>query len=113
MESVSKFKERTMHSNYRLALPALCTLALLSGLLPVPAAAEVVTVKEFYDHFGSGEPHRQSITIDLINAVVSETSIAACGGDDRQDSRRALRGNRALPRSHPVRSDSRVPTAVL
>ena len=74
-----------MHSNYRLSLPALCTLALLSGLLPVPAAAEVVTVKEFYGHFGSGEPHRQSITIDLINAVVSETSIAACGGDDRED----------------------------
>ena len=74
-----------MQSNYRLPLPALCALAILSGLLPVPAAAEVVTVKEFYDHFGSGEPHRQSITIDLINGVVAETSIAACGGGNRED----------------------------
>lgn len=74
-----------MQSHHRLLLPALCALALLPGLLPVPAAAEVVTVKEFYDHFGSGEPHRQNITIELINAVVAETSIAACEADDREE----------------------------
>ena len=85
MESPIKFKERAMQSDHQLLILVLCALALLSGLLSGPAAAEVVTVKEFYGHFGSGEPHRQSITIDLINGVVAETSIAACEADDRED----------------------------
>ena len=63
----------------------LISTALLAGLSSLPSLAQMETVEEFYGHFGSGDPRRQSITIDLINAVVSETSIAACGTEGRED----------------------------
>ena len=63
----------------------LISTALLAGLFSLPTLAKMETVEEFYGHFGSGDPRRQSITINLINAVVSETSIAACGTEGRED----------------------------
>ncbi len=47
---------------------------LLAGLLSLPALAQTETVEEIFAHFGSGEPKRQRVTIEVTNAVLAQNS---------------------------------------
>ena len=47
---------------------------LLAGLWSLPALAQTETVEEIFAHFGSGEPKRQRVTIEVTNAVLAQNS---------------------------------------